>query len=62
MQHIFSCQTGVLKEATQLYCVVSIDSVNKARTMIRTGAVNFDWDEAFDVELEDAKEVSFLIY
>lgn len=45
-----------------LYCVVSIDSVNKARTMIRTGAVNFDWDEAFDVELEDAKEVSFLIY
>lgn len=45
-----------------LYCVVSVDSVNKARTMIRTGAVNFDWDEAFDVELEDAKEVSFLIY
>ncbi|CAC5372196.1 SYDE [Mytilus coruscus] len=45
-----------------LYCVVSIDSVNKARTMIRTGAVNFDWDEAFDVELEDSKEVSFLIY
>ena len=45
-----------------LYCVVSIDSMNKARTMIRTGAVNFDWDEAFDIELEDAKEVSFLIY
>ncbi|KAJ8305833.1 hypothetical protein KUTeg_016378, partial [Tegillarca granosa] len=45
-----------------LYCVVSVDSVNKARTMIRTGAVNFDWDEAFDIELEDAKEISFLIY
>lgn len=45
-----------------LYCVVSIDSMNKARTMIRTGAVNFDWDEAFDVDLEDAKDVSFLIY
>ena len=45
-----------------LYCVVSIDSVNKARTMIRTGAVNFDWDEAFDVELERAREISFLIY
>ncbi|XP_021378846.1 rho GTPase-activating protein syd-1-like [Mizuhopecten yessoensis] len=45
-----------------LYCVVSVDSMNKARTMIRTGAVNFDWDEAFDIELEDAKDVSFLIY
>lgn len=45
-----------------LYCVISIDSLNKARTMIRTGAVNFDWDEAFEIELEDAKDVSFLIY
>ncbi|KAL3869272.1 hypothetical protein ACJMK2_041975 [Sinanodonta woodiana] len=45
-----------------LYCVVSVDSLNKARTMIRTGAVNFDWDETFDIELEDAKEVSFLVY
>ncbi|KAL4235794.1 synapse defective 1 [Mactra antiquata] len=45
-----------------LYCVVSIDSLNKARTMIRTGAVNFDWDEAFDIDLESARDVSFLIY
>ena len=45
-----------------LYCVISVDSFNKARTMIRTGAVNFDWDEAFEIELEDAKDVSFLIY
>lgn len=45
-----------------LYCVVSVDSVNKARTMIRTGAVNFDWDEAFDIDLENARDVSFLIY
>lgn len=45
-----------------LYCVISVDSLNKARTMIRTGAVNFDWDEAFEVDLENAKDVSFLIY
>ena len=45
-----------------LYCVISVDSLNKARTMIRTGAVNFDWDEAFDIEIENAKDVSFLIY
>ncbi|WAR24290.1 SYDE-like protein, partial [Mya arenaria] len=45
-----------------LYCVISVDSLNKARTMIRTGAVNFDWDEAFDVDVENAKDVSFLIY
>lgn len=44
------------------YCVVAIDSINKARTMIRTGAVNFDWDEKFEVELEDAKELTFLVY
>ncbi|XP_052256357.1 rho GTPase-activating protein SYDE2-like [Dreissena polymorpha] len=45
-----------------LYCVISVDSLNKARTMVRTGAVNFDWDEAFDIDLENAKDVSFLIY
>lgn len=45
-----------------LYCVISVDSLNKARTMIRTGAVNFDWDEAFDIDLENARDVSFLIY
>lgn len=62
--HVLSGQ-GLKSSRTtlrDLYCVVAVDSINKARTMIRTGAVNFDWDEAFDVELEDAKEVSFLIY
>lgn len=62
--HIMSGQ-GLKSSKTSLrdlYCVVAVDSLNKARTMIRTGAINFDWDEAFDVDLEDAKEVSFLIY
>ncbi|XP_071117302.1 rho GTPase-activating protein 100F-like isoform X1 [Haliotis cracherodii] len=62
--HVMSGQ-GLKSSKTSLrdlYCVVAVDSINKARTMIRTGAINFDWDEAFDVELEDSKEVSFLIY
>ena len=62
--HIMSGQ-GLKSSKTSLrdlYCVVAVDSLNKARTMIRTGAINFDWDEAFDIELEDSKEVSFLIY
>ncbi|XP_076441002.1 rho GTPase-activating protein 100F-like, partial [Babylonia areolata] len=62
--HIMSGQ-GLKSSKTSLrdlYCVVAVDSLNKARTMIRTGAINFDWDEAFDVDLEDSKEVSFLIY
>ena len=45
-----------------LYCVVEVDAINKARTMIRTGAINFDWDELFDIDLENACEISFLIY
>ncbi|XP_013397846.1 rho GTPase-activating protein 100F [Lingula anatina] len=45
-----------------LYCVLEIDRMNKARTMIRTGAINFDWDEMFEIDLEDAWELSCLVY
>jgi len=45
-----------------LYCVVEIDAVSRARTMVRTGAINFDWDEAFDVDLDAARRLSFLVY
>ena len=62
--HIY-CGHGLKSSKTMLrdlYCVLEVDGVNKARTMIRTGAINFDWDESFDVDLENAREVSFLIY
>ena len=62
--HIY-CGHGLKSSKTilrDLYCVVEVDSVNKARTMIRTGAINFDWDEAFDMELEGAQDISFLVY
>lgn len=45
-----------------LYCVVFLDFVSIVRIMIRIGVVNFDWDEVFDIELEDVKEVFFFIY
>ena len=45
-----------------LYCVLSVDAANKARTAIRTGAINFDWDEDFEMELDSARRVSFSIY
>lgn len=32
-----------------LYCVIQLDNVKQAKTMIRTGAINFDWDETFDI-------------
>ena len=59
------CGHGLKSSRTMLrdlYCVVQVDSVNKARTMIRTGAINFDWDEAFELDLEAAHEVQFLVY
>lgn len=62
--HIY-CGHGLKSSKTMLrdlYCVLEVDGVNKARTMIRTGAINFDWDESFDVDLENAREASFLIY
>ena len=45
-----------------LYCVISSDGINKARTATKTGALNFDWDEDFEVELDDAHLVGFSIY
>ena len=62
--HIY-CGHGLKSSRTMLrdlYCVIEVDSMNKARTMIRTGAINFDWDEEFDVDLENAQEISFLVY
>ena len=59
------CGHGLKSSRTMLrdlYCVIEIDNLNKARTMIRTGAINFDWDEAFEVDLETARELAFQVY
>lgn len=62
--HIF-CGHGLKASRTMLrdlYCVIAVDSVNKARTMIRTGAINFDWDEDFELDVISARRISFLVY
>jgi len=46
-----------------LYCVLQLDNVKKAKSMIRTGAINFDWDETFDIEIEqEAMNLVCMIY
>lgn len=45
-----------------LYCVIECDRVHKARTVVRNGESSFDWDEVFELDLIDSKEVSFLLY
>ncbi|XP_069193367.1 rho GTPase-activating protein 100F isoform X5 [Procambarus clarkii] len=49
-------------EFRDLYCVLECDRVHKARTVVRTGDLNFDWDETFDLDLINNKELDFLIY
>lgn len=45
-----------------LYCVIECDRVHRARTVVRSGESSFDWDEVFELDLIDCKEVSFLLY
>jgi len=45
-----------------LYCVVEVDHIHKARTVVRSGGVNFDWDEKFELDLANNLEVEFLVY
>ncbi|KAG8185701.1 hypothetical protein JTE90_003240 [Oedothorax gibbosus] len=45
-----------------LYCVIEVDRVHKARTVVRTGEHSFDWDEIFEIDLVENREVAFLLY
>jgi len=62
--HVY-CGHGLRATPTtlrDLYCVVGVDGLNRARTAVQTGAINFDWDETFDIDVLDAEAVSFGIY
>jgi len=62
--HVY-CGHGLRATPTSLrdlYCVVGIDGLNRARTAVQTGAINFDWDEKFDIDVLDAESVSFGVY
>ena len=54
------------KNLPHLYCVIECDRVYKARTVAvephESNSLNFDWDEIFDIDLFDTKEVTLLFY
>ena len=54
----FSGGSGV----RDLYCVLECDGVHKARTVVRTAELVFDWDETFELDLVSNRELDFLIY
>ncbi|RWS16420.1 rho GTPase-activating protein 100F-like protein [Dinothrombium tinctorium] len=45
-----------------LYCVIECDRIHKARTVVRSGESSFDWDEVFELDIYETKEISFLLY
>lgn len=45
-----------------LYCVLECDRVHKARTVVRTGDLMFDWDENFELDLVGNRQLDLLVY
>ncbi|KAI8130739.1 Rho GTPase-activating protein 100F [Lucilia cuprina] len=45
-----------------LYCVIECDRVHKARTVVRSGDLQFDWDESFELDLVGNKQLDVLVY
>lgn len=52
-------QQGTVRD---LYCVLECDRVHKARTVVRSGDLQFDWDESFDLDLVSNKQLDVLVY
>ena len=40
---------------------LQVDHVHKARTVVRSGGLNFDWDERFQLDLLNNMEVVVVI-
>ena len=62
--HVF-CGHGLVSNRAvlqDLYCVVELDSLGCARTTVHTGAMNFDWDDKFEMDLYSARFLSFSVY
>ncbi|KAL1377056.1 hypothetical protein pipiens_016518 [Culex pipiens pipiens] len=45
-----------------LYCVLECDRIHKARTVVRSGDLQFDWDESFELDLVCNKQLDVLVY
>ena len=56
-------RTGTsLANRRDLYCVLECDRIHKARTVVRSGESSFDWDEIFEIDMYQVKDMSFLLY
>ncbi|XP_052835274.1 rho GTPase-activating protein 100F isoform X5 [Drosophila gunungcola] len=49
-------------QTRDLYCVIECDRVHKARTVVRSGDLQFDWDESFELDLVGNKQLDVLVY
>lgn len=45
-----------------LYCVIEMDSIRKARSMIRTSTSYFEWNEVFELDINDHRFLAILLY
>ncbi|XP_053671707.1 rho GTPase-activating protein 100F [Anopheles nili] len=61
---------GAMSDAAQLqqplvrdlYCVLECDRIHKARTVVRSGDLQFDWDESFELDLVCNRQLDVLVY
>lgn len=54
--------TGPHAGTRDLYCVLECDRIHKARTVVRNGDLVFDWDETFELDLFNNRELDILVY
>uniref|UniRef100_A0A336MBG0 CSON014720 protein n=1 Tax=Culicoides sonorensis TaxID=179676 RepID=A0A336MBG0_CULSO len=54
--------TPAQPQIRDLYCVLECDRVHKARTVVRSGDLQFDWDESFELDLVSNKQLDVLVY
>lgn len=53
---------GHTEHYRDIYCVIECDRIHKGRTVVRNGEHSFDWDEVFELDIFDSKEIAFLLY
>ncbi|CAD6994936.1 unnamed protein product [Ceratitis capitata] len=61
-QHVGGPHHAAQSQTRDLYCVIECDRVHKARTVVRSGDLQFDWDESFELDLVGNKQLDVLVY
>ncbi|XP_071953650.1 uncharacterized protein [Antedon mediterranea] len=50
------------KDLRDLYCIIMVDCFHKAKTASITSRDEFNWDERFELDLEQAQELGLMVY